>query len=254
MRYIVYLLIIANLALFVWYRFSPPVATDISYPLATPPGINRLVMLSERKETKEMSASSDAQTDSAQQLASSKSNDNVTADTALSAQIEPQIDENELASVPEAEPEQICQTVGPFLDRKDVTSVFKSLATKGYILNIRDGDVRAPNGYWVYLPAMSATRARAIVADLDTHGMKDYFIGKQNHISLGIFSDVEKARIRQRTVKKLGYDAILDPRYRMRDVFWLDVDRAGEPLLGSGLWEKIQAEQPEIRVQRVSCE
>jgi hypothetical protein len=55
-------------------------------------------------------------------------------------------------------------------------------------------------------------------------------------------------------VQRLGYDAILDQRYRTRDVYWLDVDGHGTPLLGTEIWEQIQAQHADVRVQRVSCE
>ena len=55
-------------------------------------------------------------------------------------------------------------------------------------------------------------------------------------------------------IKKLGYDAVLDQRYRTRVVYWLDIEEQGQPLLGSGVWEKILAQHTDIRVQRVSCE
>ncbi|MDT8386498.1 MAG: hypothetical protein RQ736_03230 [Thiogranum sp.] len=248
MRYIVYLLILGNLGLFAWYQSAPPVQPNARVSLATHPSINRLMLLSERKDPVDETATVDsvAILDDVQAVTPSEA-DGVPAE-------EPLFADNESTLIPEVENERVCQAVGPFLEQKDVASVFKLLATRGYILNIRDGDVREPDGYWVYLPAASADRARAIVADLDRHGMKDYFIGKRNYISLGIFSGIDKARARQHTVKKLGYNAILDSRYRMRDVFWLDVQPEKESLLDSELWVEIQTMHPDIRAQRISCE
>jgi ribulose bisphosphate carboxylase small subunit len=150
--------------------------------------------------------------------------------------------------------ENICQTLGPFLKKHDVTAVFALLARNGYKVNVRDSDTRVPNGYWVYLPAMQASEARRVVADLDAHGMTDYYIGKQNYISLGIFSGKDKAERRLQEVKQLGYEPKLDQRYRTRDVYWLDVDGHGTPLLSSEVWEQIQAQHRDVRAQRVSCE
>ncbi len=250
MRYIVYLLIIANLGLFAWYQSAPPPHSSAHVSLVTHPSINRLMLLSERKGKDPVAET--ASVDSA------GIPDDVQAITPSDADVVPAeeslLADSESTSIPEVEIERVCQAVGPFLEQKDVTSVFELLATRGYVLNIRDGDVREPDGYWVYLPAASADRARTIVADLDRHGMKDYFIGKRNYISLGIFSGIDKARARQQTVKKLGYNAVLDPRYRMRDVFWLDVQPIAGSLLESELWEQIQTRHPDIRAQRISCE
>ena len=54
--------------------------------------------------------------------------------------------------------------------------------------------------------------------------------------------------------KRLGYEPKLDQRYRTRDVYWLDVDGRGTPLLGSEVWEQIQSQHADVRAQRVSCE
>jgi hypothetical protein len=104
------------------------------------------------------------------------------------------------------------------------------------------------------MPAMPASKARSIVADLDAHGMKDYFIGRKNHISLGIFSTEKKARKRLTRVKELGYDAELGQRYRNRAVYWLDVEAGELPLPGSQIWKEIQAEHTDIRIEQVSCD
>ena len=160
-------------------------------------------------------------------------------------------------TVPEAvaaPDERICQTLGPLFKKHDVTAVFALLARNGYEVNVRDSDTRVPNGYWVYLPAMQASQARRIVADLDAHGMTDYYIGKQNYISLGIFSDKDKAERRLQEVQRLGYEPKVDQRYRTRDVYWLDVEGRGTPLLRSEIWEQIQSQHTDVRVQRVSCE
>jgi hypothetical protein len=101
---------------------------------------------------------------------------------------------------------------------------------------------------------MPAADARRIVNELDSKGMTDYFIGKQNYISLGIFRRKDQAQVRLERVTALGYEAILDQRYRTRTVHWIDIEEAGQPLLVSSIWQQIQAQHTDIRVQRVSCD
>jgi hypothetical protein len=157
-------------------------------------------------------------------------------------------------SVVSAVPEISCQTVGPLLLEYEASELEALLAEYGYDPHQREGEVREPSGYWVYMPAMPADEARGIVSRLDAHGMDDYFIGKQNHISLGIFSRRDKAQYRLDEVRALGIDAILDQRYRTRTVYWLDITERGAPLLGSPIWKNILQQHTDIRVQRVSCE
>lgn len=260
MRYLVYLLIIANLAFFAWYQYYPPPAPRPSVVKPLPPGVEQLTLLSEREHPAEQPTSA-----AATLVEQEPQPDTVTTvDDKPEPIDEPVVvpvaetDEPEVASVPEpevvSESESICQTVGPLLDQADVSSLSAMLSREGYEATVRRGEAREPAGYWVYMPAMPASQARRIVNDLDAHGMKDYFIGKQSYISLGIFSERDKAQTRLQQVAALGYEAVLDQRYRTRNVYWLDIEEPGVPLLGSPVWEKIQSQHADIRVQRVSCE
>ena len=255
MRYLVYLLLVANLGYFAWNWFQPSASPLEVRPAPVPPDVHQLVLLSERSTVAAKGAPGEPNEPAAQV----RSEPVAAMEPVAGVQAEPQVQQAAQAAptVPEAvaaPAENICQTLGPFLKKHDVTAVFALLARNGYQVNVRDSDTRVPNGYWVYLPAMQASQARRIVADLDAHGMTDYFIGKQNYISLGIFSDKDKAERRLQEVKRLGYAPKLDQRYRTRDVYWLDVDGRGTRLLGSEVWEQIQSQHADVRAQRVSCE
>jgi len=258
-RYLAFFLVLANLAYFGWYQYSPGQKPAEILPVPVPPGINQLVLLSERAvaetpaETREVvvvkkpaepveqRAAVTMQTETKDYTEQVSGSGAVTQDR----EVEP-----EPVSVA---PERVCQTVGPLLNTDDVTSISEKLSPHGFQLNVRDGKVREPAGYWVYMPAMPAGKARSIVADLDAQGMKDYFIGRKNHISLGIFSTEKKARKRLNRVKELGYDAELGQRYRSRAVYWLDVGDGELPLLDSQIWEEIRVQHTDIRVQQLSC-
>jgi hypothetical protein len=259
-RFLVYFLLLANLAYFGWYQYSPRQKPAEIMPVLVPPGINQLVLLSERAvaespaeprevevvkgplESVEQLAVVAGQMDTKEVIEQTKGSDAVT--------LEPEV-EPEPAS---AAPEPVCHTVGPLTDTGDVTKISQKLSRYGFQPDVRGGKVREPAGYWVYMRAMPAAKARSIVADLDSQGMKDYFIGRKNHISLGIFSTEKKARKRLKRVKELGYDAELGQRYRNRAVYWLDVEAGESPLPGSPIWEEIQSQHTELRVEQVSCD
>jgi hypothetical protein len=257
-RYLVYLLLVANLGYFAWNWFQPSASPLEVRPAPVPPDVHQLVLLSERSTVAAKGAPGEPNEPAAQV----RSEPVAAMEPVAGVQAEPQVQQTaqpvQAASAAPAAfaapAENICQTLGPFLKKHDVTAVFALLARNGYQVNVRDSDTRVPNGYWVYLPAMQASQARRIVADLDAHGMTDYFIGKQNYISLGIFSDKDKAERRLQEVQRLGYEPKLDQRYRTRDVYWLDVDGRGTRLLGSEVWEQIQSQHADVRAQRVSCE
>jgi hypothetical protein len=153
-----------------------------------------------------------------------------------------------------AEVEDSCHTIGPLAREDEAAAIRAQLAAAGYSPRLRTDRVRKPSGYWVYMPAMRASEARRIVAELESHGMTDYYIGKQNYISLGIFSGESKARLRLERIKQLGFDAILDQRYRTRPEYWLDVRTGDTPLPASEAWAKLLEEHQAISVKRVDCE
>ncbi len=250
MRKLVYILVLVNLAYFAWHQNSPIEKPREMKPVPLAPGIEPLVLLKERPSTEPPVMVADEQTDEEQQPVEAAETEAIpVVEYSAPARAE---ETQDAMVIPQ--PERVCQTIGPLLDKNDAASISAQLYQQGYQPAVRGGEVREPSGYWVYMPAMPAREARAIVNDLDANGMKDYFIGKRNHISLGIFSSKRKARVRLKRIKAMGYDAVLDQRYRTRTVFWLDIEEKEQPLLSSELWEEVQAEHADIRVQRVSCE
>ena len=260
MRYLVYFLVLANLTYFAWYQYSPRQKPREILPVPVPPGIDQLILLSERTvaepaaksqqvEVVKEAAEAEEQLDAVARQTETK---DYTAQANGSAAVTQARDV--LPEPVSVAPEPVCHTVGPLPDTGNATSISEKLSRYGFQINVRGDKVRLPAGYWVYMPAMPASKARSIVADLDAHGMKDYFIGRKNHISLGIFSTEKKARKRLTRVKELGYDAELGQRYRNRAMYWLDVEAGELSLPGSQIWKEIQGEHADIRIQQVSCD
>lgn len=232
MRYLIGILILANLAFFFWYPTADSESVMRNHLPPLPPDIKPLVLLSERKLPDTEKQPVDIGNGDPQST-------NLGADTASSL---PPINK------------RICLTVGPFFDSRSVNTVSTLLGKHKYNPKIRIGNLEEPSGYWVYLPAVFADRARDITADLDEQGMQDYYIGKNYVISLGIFSDQDKAAKRQKQVADMGYDAKLDRRYRTRQVYWLDIEETGQPLQVNPVWLQLLEDNPKIAGQTVSCE
>ncbi len=265
MRYLVYILVVLNLVFFAWFQYQPKDKPGEIVPAPLPAGINRLVMLSERPAVPAQQPAMDETGDTPAEpvgTADPVATQAMATETlAPSQQVEeteemtPQQEMDTQAIPARVEPQRACWSVGPLRAKDDIDSIAEQLTRHGYRSELRGDKVREPAGYWVYMPAMPARDARRIVADLDQRGMKDYYIGRKNHISLGIFSSKAKARRRQQKVKALGYDAVLDQRYRNRAVFWLDIQGLEEqPLPASELWTQVQAQHAGIQAQRADCE
>ena len=244
MRYLVYLLLLLNLGLFGWtqVRPQPPAPAMRQAGPPVPAGVQRLVLLSERGAP---AAEAGPKVEQTAALAGGKARQPSAGSSGGQG----------AASVgAAAAPAPVCETVGPLDDAALAESLRDELAGPDLSPTLRTGEIQVPSGYQVYLQADSPGHARKVVQDLEAAGMKDYFVGRGQRISLGIFNYRSKALARQRTVRALGHDARLDARYKVRKVWWVDVvGRAAREELDTRLAVALEA-HPELKVQRVSCE
>jgi hypothetical protein len=250
--------LLANLGMLAWSLTQPQPQVLRYRPIPVPPGIEPLVLLSERTVRP-----ASTQEFLPQQTAMAATPSRTSAVGVPGVQEPPaaaSVAASETATAVQAaaaarpEQESVCQTVGPLQAEADASVISAQLAAQGFRSQVRTEEARKPSGYWVFMPAMPAADARRIVAELDAHGLTDHYVGKQNYISLGIFSRKEKAQQHLENIRALGFDAILDQRYRTRTLYWLDVAEGAPSLLRSQAWARIQEQYPDIRAQRVACQ
>jgi cell division protein FtsN len=254
-------LLLANLGMLAWIVVQPEPQVVRYRPSPVPAGIEPLVLLSERDASAAI-ASGQAEPDAAATAEPEVPEAAVTAaqepaaatSVAASETAREQEAASQVVQGAEDEPVPVCKTIGPLLTEADAHAIRAQLATQGFDSKVRAEEVRNPSGYWVFMPAMPAADARRVVAELDAHGLTDHYIGKQNYISLGIFSRKDKAQEHLDRLKALGFDAILDQRYRKQMVYWLDVVERDRPLLESRVWASVREHYPDIRSQRAGCE
>ena len=148
----------------------------------------------------------------------------------------------------------VCRTIGPLASDGAAGALRDRLSEQGIPATLRQSKTQAPSGYQVYLQVASSGKAAEVVSGLEAAGMTDYFVGKGNRISLGIFSSKSKAQVRLRMIRELGYDARLDVRYKTRKVYWIDIEEKNLLLEDSLGWVEVTAGNPDLKVQQVSCE
>ena len=117
----------------------------------------------------------------------------------------------------------------------------RSIEDAGFLVTRRVLEQEEVAGYWVHLaPYSSRKQALAAARDLAEKGLKDYYVvgegENSNAVSLGLFSEKFRAERRMEYVRSLGYAPELTPRYRTRQVFWLDYDEVGDQSLTESLW------------------
>lgn len=213
MRYLIYLLVMANLGFFLWYATQDPAVNEAEQELPSlPKGVRRLVTLEEREQA---------------------------APEAVTA-----------AQPPGAGLTLACQSLGPFLSTGSLQTAKARLDQAGYPSEQRTSEMDVEIGYWIYLPAMESDKAQEITRLLDSKQDREYYIGKDNLIALGAFKEMSRAQIRLESVRKHGLDPVLEPRYKARTVHWLDIDG---PKITDGELPAIMKELPDVQLQGRAC-
>ena len=248
MRYVIYLLLAANIVFFSWQMMQLQEQDGLERALpALPVTAKPLVTLQEMEQRQR------------QQQAPVSA-----PDTGTEPPLEPTIDQGlaeplqQIAlfeSLTELQPPGgggaiTCRTLGPIIAIAQLKSLGKRLDELGLEPRHRTYESQQETGYWVYLPAMEYPEAQAIKSKLDKHGDKEYYIGKDNFISLGTFRERSRAEVRKEQVSKLDLDAMIEPRYVMQTVHWLDIDRQTSDAVDLGT---VMQDYPEIRLQEQAC-
>ena len=144
----------------------------------------------------------------------------------------------------------LCQALGPFLVVSDMEVVESRLIDLGLQPTQRELESKELNGYWVYLSAMPREDVQTVRAILEEHKDKEYYVGKQNFISLGTFKGIARAERRLKETRKMGLDATLEKRFTSQSTWWLDIQSDGA---ATEQMNRIVASRPELQLVDMAC-
>lgn len=122
-----------------------------------------------------------------------------------------------------------CTSIGPFADLAEASQAQASLRSAGYSPQQRVEQGELWVGYWVSVQDLPTREAadQAIQA-LQGNDISDVYLmpgGDVGHtLSLGVFSDHQRAQRRAEQARTLGLDARIEDRKRAGSVYWLDVE------------------------------
>jgi hypothetical protein len=122
-----------------------------------------------------------------------------------------------------------CSSVGPFADLGQASQAQATLRSLGFAPRQRVEQGELWTGYWVSVRDL-ATREAAedALKTLNANGITDVYLmpgsDPPNVLSLGVFSDYQRAQRRSEEVKAIGLNPQISDRKRAGSVFWLDVD------------------------------
>jgi len=149
-----------------------------------------------------------------------------------------------------------CISVGPFRELSQAATAAANLRASGLDPSQRAGEGEIWVGYWVYIEQIpSVAAAEEILGVLRENGITDSYViprsGSGTLVSLGVFTEINRARNRREAVSALGYEATISDRTRRATVYWIEVNLAdGEPLD----FEQLQPPGRIVRLEQRVCE
>jgi hypothetical protein len=135
--------------------------------------------------------------------------------------------------VEDSSDKRVCYTIGPFKDRERAVEISGRYSGKRADTELKSSLEQDYQGVMVYI-AGHKTREDAIKTanGLAKKGIRDHIIvndpEKTNILSLGVFGLKKNADRHATRVKKLGFNAETEARYRERTIFWLYAEQSSE--------------------------
>jgi hypothetical protein len=122
-----------------------------------------------------------------------------------------------------------CVSVGPFNDLERVARGAALLRDRGFNPRQRAEPGETWNGYWVYVGGLKTDKDLArVMKTLDQAGLTDAApmpeTSEGRRVSVGLFSEKDRAEKRANAIRKLGLDADLVERRQPGTVYWVDMD------------------------------
>lgn len=196
MRTLFFALLAANLGLLGWAMLTPAAPP---MPTSPPPDVPRLRLASEIKVASAGAASPAG-------AASSTATATATAAAVAAA---------------------ACRSIGPFASEAEATRAATAFGDGGYDARTRTEESRLAEGFWVSLPAQRDTRAETrALARLARAGITDASVMADTdarRISVGIFTDRDRADRRAAELRRLGYVPDVTERLRIGTSWWIDL-------------------------------
>jgi len=122
---------------------------------------------------------------------------------------------------------QACRSIGPFGSEQEALRAAAAFREGGYEAGTRTEEARSGEGFWVSLaPQRDAAGETRVLARLARAGITDARVlvdTDARRISVGLFSDRERADRRAAEVQRLGYAPDVTERLHIGTTWWVDL-------------------------------
>ncbi|MEX0916262.1 MAG: hypothetical protein WD397_10740 [Wenzhouxiangellaceae bacterium] len=119
-----------------------------------------------------------------------------------------------------------CFTIGPLATGVQQSRAEDRLRPFVNQMRLRTTLADRDRGWWVFVTAPSRSGAIELARRLAERGVEDYFVVADadlpDAVSLGLYDDLENARRRLSSIRRMGFDAQLSVRREEIPQFWID--------------------------------
>lgn len=228
MRYLFIFLVFINICYLIWgVAFSEkkePTSSEVQVGI-----LNKLTLLSEKPDQVKMR--NYGQFDKGDEL-------------------DPLVNEKNNAKVTSRE----CFSIGPMHEEREADKLEEKLEKAGLTTSRKLVSGKEAKSFWVYIPPSNTMEdAKLMAEDLKHANVQDYFViqtGKSaKAISLGLYNSYRRAKLRQISMAKIGFDAKVKTRYKDVTYYWIDIQKIGSGHFDDEFW--IQ-DNTDIMVQKIT--
>ncbi len=122
-----------------------------------------------------------------------------------------------------------CVSVGPFNDLTQSARAAALLRERGFDPRQRAEEGATWEGFWVYVGGLTSAADEAkVIKALERAGIEDAQAMPESdagrRVSVGLFTDKDRADKRAQAVKRLGYNPEIVERKQPASVYWVDLD------------------------------
>ena len=121
-----------------------------------------------------------------------------------------------------------CVSVGPFSDIAIAAKAASALQARGFLPVQRAAAGESWSAFWVYIGGVTdSAAADKVFKALDRSGIKDAHLMPESsdgrRISVGLFTERDRAERRVQAIEKLGFKAELEERKQPETTYWVDL-------------------------------
>ena len=126
---------------------------------------------------------------------------------------------------PASEVTQLCDALGPFIDREQGARLAERFESLGVETNLATEYVQLMGGYWAYIEPQASLQAALIMSgELKQQGIDAYLISEgdlNNGLSLGIYSLAADAEPLRQRLQDAGITVVVEEKPAVHEEFWV---------------------------------